>query len=243
MKREEHGCMMGGRLLGAFLLALLVAIAIACGHEATPPSLISGAAPTEGGLPFDRGAQDGGISPTSAVIPSGVQLPTGTTVSVRLQAPISSATARADDRFEAVLVDPVVMDGQTLLERGTTVKGRVVEAASMSTRRAAGYLRITLSQVSAHGKTVLLRTSSRLFKGAGTVRRHLPAPSGSDATLVGTLATGKGPWLDNAMTADNGSYMAITTSPKDITLGPGRPLMFHLIEPLPLQALQDPQAR
>jgi hypothetical protein len=235
--------MMGGRLLGAILLALLIAIGIACGHEATPPSLISSAAaPTEGGLPFDRGAQDGGISPSSAVIPAGVQLPAGTTVSVRLQSPISSATARADDRFDAVLVDPVVMDGQMLLERGTTVKGRVVEAASMTTRRAAGYLRITLSEVSAHGKTVLLRTSSRLFK-AGTVRRRLPAPSGSDATLVGSLATGKGPWLDSAMTADNGSYMASTTSPKDITLSPGRPLMFRLIEPLPLQALQNPESR
>jgi hypothetical protein len=235
--------MMRWRLLSAFLVAILIAVGLACGHEATPPSLISGATPPEGGLPFDRGAQDGGISPTSAVLPSGVQLPAGTTVSVRLQSPISSATARPDDRFDAVLVDPVVMDGQTLLEPGTAVKGRVVEAASMSARRAAGYLRLTLSAVSTHGKIVLLRTSSRLFKGAGTVRRHMPEPSGSDATLVGTLATGKGPWLDSAITTDNGAYVPITTSPKDITLSAGRPLMFHLIEPLPLQALQDSQSR
>lgn len=237
--------MVGWKLVTAALLALLIAGTLACGHERTPPTLVSDAVATvpANGLPFDREAKNQGISPTSAVIPTGEQVPVGTTVSVRLQSPISSATARADDLFDAVLVDPVVMDGQTLLERGTAVKGRVVEAASMSTRRAAGYVRITLSEISTHGKTVLLRTSSRLFKGAGTARRHLPAPADGDAPLVGNLATSKGPWLDNAMTVDNGAYIPVTSSPKDITLGPDRPLMFHLIEPLPLQALQDSESR
>jgi hypothetical protein len=237
--------MMRGKVLSVFSLALAIATMVACGHEGSAPSMGSGTSPlsTDGGLPFDREAQGGGISPTSAVIPSGDQVPAGTAVLVRLQTPISSATARTDDQFDAVLADPVVIDGQILLERGTAVKGRVVEAASMSTRRAAGYLRLTLSQVSLHGKTVLLRTSSSFFKGSRTIRRTVPGASESTATLVGAVAAGKEAWLDNAMTSDNHGFVPATPSPKDITLGPERSLTFHLLEPLPLQAFKDPQPR
>jgi hypothetical protein len=228
--------MKASRVISLVALALGLAMALACDHQSSVPVVASEALPesNEARLPFDREAQSGGISPTSSVVPPGAQVPAGTPVMIHLQTPLSSATARSEDMFKAVLDEPVVVNEHILAERGTVVIGRVVEARPMSQMQTPGYLRLTLSSISINGKSARIRTSSSFLKGAGPARRNATNPVGGDGALIGAVATDKGPLIGNAMAADSGLSSPFVTRPRDVTVGPERRLTFRLIEPLPL---------
>ena len=222
---------------GAIRLALLglgLATALGCDRSSTVPVVTSEAlsSPEDSRLPFDRAAQKEGISPTSSVIPPGAQLPAGTPITVRLRTPLSSATAKSKDKFEAVLEEPIIVNERVLAKRGTVVTGRVIEARSRARSQGPGYLRLALSGIVMDDKPAAVRTSSNFLKGVGPVRRRMPP--GSEGELMGAAASGGGPLLGNAVAVGNPSATAPFTRPRDVTIGPERTLTFRLIEPLPL---------
>lgn len=55
-------------------------------------------------------------------------IPAGTILEVRLESPVSSYTAKPDDKVTAVLIAPVERDGRILLSAGVAVFGNVVSA-------------------------------------------------------------------------------------------------------------------
>jgi hypothetical protein len=67
---------------------------------------------------------------------SGLSLPEGTEVNVRLEQPLSSRTARVEDRFDATVARPVYVDGRIVIPDGTRVQGTVtvVERAQRPAR-------------------------------------------------------------------------------------------------------------
>jgi hypothetical protein len=228
--------MKASRVIALLALALGLAMALACDHQSSIPVVAPEAATAsdEARLPFDREAQRGGISPTSSVVPPGVQIPAGTPVVIRLQSQISSATARSEDTFKAVLDEPVVVKGQILAERGAVVTGRVVEARPKGQMQTPGYLRLTLSSISINGKSARVSTSSNFLKGVGPPRRNLAIAIEGDGALVGAVATSRAPLLGNAMASDSGPTASVVPRPRDVTIGSERRLTFRLLEPLPL---------
>ncbi len=66
-----------------------------------------------------------------------VRLPEGTRVLVRLDEPLSSATARREDRFDASVLRPVRADGAVAIVAGTRVRG-IVKMAEPASRGAKG---------------------------------------------------------------------------------------------------------
>src|SRR6202521_2428510 len=132
--------------IGVILLAL--SLICACGR---PPSESSSNSDSQK-LPFDRQPRSTGISPSQSLIPSATKLPEGTPIPIRLQTALSSASSHAGDTFNAIVDEPVLIDGQTLIDRGTPATGRVLEAKPATNSRgrslersvAPGYLRIVL---------------------------------------------------------------------------------------------------
>src|SRR5437016_12836776 len=55
-------------------------------------------------------------------------IPEGTKLRVALIDTVSSDKNRSGDQFQASLVEPVVVDGKIVLEKGTKVRGRVLDA-------------------------------------------------------------------------------------------------------------------
>ncbi len=219
------------------LLALALATALGCDHQSAVPVIAPEMRATadRAQLPFDREARGDGISPTSSVIPPGAQLPAGTPVTIRLKNSISSATALSNDKFEAVLEEPVIFNGQIVAERGTAVTVRVIEAKPMSPTRTPGYLRLAISSIVIRGKPSVVRTTSSFLKGFAPGRPRLAVPMVSEGALIGAAATGKAPSLGNAM-AGSSPVPAITVVPRDITISPERRLTFRLLEPLPIHS-------
>ncbi|MGB6387316.1 MAG: hypothetical protein WBD25_08020 [Terriglobales bacterium] len=145
-------------------------------------------------LPFDREPRSTGISPSRSVIPSTTKLPEGTPIPVRLQSALSSASSRAGDSFNAIVDNAVVIDGQTLIPRGTAATGRVLEAKpsasslgssherSLGSSQEPGYLRIVLVSLNIGGRPVVIETSSIFAKGGSREERNGTASTASSAS-------------------------------------------------------------
>jgi hypothetical protein len=157
------------------IVAVLLALAAACGK----PTGVPEPSPTNTQkLPFDRESRSTGVSPTQSLIPP-TRLNEGTSLTVRLQKPLSSATASAGDSFEGIIDEPVVVDDQPLIARGAAVTGRVLDAKHSGGNRDPGYLRIALVSIDVAGKTVLIDTSS-IFAKAKSPSKEGRTAGGAD---------------------------------------------------------------
>ncbi len=184
-------------------VAVIIGLSVlcACGR---PPADNASNSPEAQKLPFDRQPQSSGIgiSPSQSLIPSATKLPEGTPIPVRLQSVLSSASSHAGDTFTATIDEPIVIDGQTVVERGTPATGRVLEAkpsagsrgSSMGNSPASspgsspgsslepGYLRIVLVSLNLGNRTVMIYTSSIFAKGGSREERNPAAGPSSGAS-------------------------------------------------------------
>ena len=181
-----------GRLAIVLPMVVLLMLSLICAC-ARPTSDSGGNASNSADsqkLPFDRQPRSTGISPSQSLIPSATKLPEGTPIPIRLQNALSSASAHAGDSFSATVDEPVVIDGQTLIDRGAPATGRVLEAKpsanslgrSLERSLAPGYLRIVLVSLTVAGRPVMIETSSIFAKGGVREERNRATGAASGAS-------------------------------------------------------------
>jgi len=203
------------------VVLLTLSLICACGR----PPAENASNPDSQKLPFDRAPRSTGISPSQSLLPSATKLPEGTPIPVRLQSALSSASSRAGDAFSATVDEPVTIDGQTLVARGTPATGRVLEAKPSVSSRASspegalesslepGYLRIVLTSLNVGGRPVMIETSSIFAKGGSREDRNPATGAASGA----------------------GQKDGRKDSDKEIVLGIDRRLNFRLAQAVDLQ--------
>lgn len=160
-------------MLWPVLLALL---AVACSR---PVGLGNnkGAQADRHQVPFQEGAaanssQDGeptqgGAQGTESNVPfrDAQGLPAGTLLTVRLKSPVSADNTNTSKTFDAVVDDPVLIEGSTMLPRGAKVAGRVESARASQLKRDRGYVRLTLASIDIAGQELPIQTSSLFVRG------------------------------------------------------------------------------
>jgi hypothetical protein len=188
-----------GLTMAATLLSLLGAVGCA-----PPGGLQSGEGTTAAGqqqLPF----HEGGDGPSHPGNPSTDQdsgheaepetdlpfhdpqnLPAGTLLTVRLKNPISAENPDPTAIFEAVVDQPILVEGNTLVPVGATVSGRVESARASNLKRNRGYLRLTLASIHLAGVEVPLQTSS-LFVGGNAGQTRAPQSQVRDGEASATV--------------------------------------------------------
>jgi len=171
---------------GHLTIVLLMLILIsACGRPTSDSGGNASNSADSQKLPFDRQPRSTGISPSQSLIPSATKLPEGTPIPIRLLSALSSASAHAGDTFDAIVDEPVVVDGQTLIDRGTPATGRVLEAKpsahSPGHSPAPGFLRIVLVSLTVAGRPVMIETSSIFARGGVHEERNRAAGAASSA--------------------------------------------------------------
>jgi hypothetical protein len=197
-------------------LWVLLPLTVACSRQpqalASTPIALS--TPTQS-LSFAPGSNHGGITPTHSMTSS--VLPRGTRLVVRLQSSPSSAASRPGDVFSAVLAEPVVIRGETLLSNGALVNGRVV-SANASDRP---YLQLALSSVQFAGQPVALHTSAVFMKAAS--RAQSPRET-----------TDRRPAVDSGLASQ--ATASVREPSKAIKFSTGRQLIFWLVQSASLPA-------
>lgn len=146
-----------------------------CAHQPEPVPDES-----EQPLPFDRSSQTEGLTPTASLVPK--EIPAGTPLTIRLQSAMASDTSHSGDSFNAVLDEPLIIQGQTVIPRGASASGKVLQAKSSDGLRDPGYLRVTLTSIVLNGKPLPLQTSVIFVKGVSPERS---APRISEAAEAG----------------------------------------------------------
>src|SRR5258708_39407729 len=126
-------------------------------------------------------------------------LPPGTKLRVRITGRLSSDTAKPGDTFSGTIAQSIVINGKTLFDKGTDVKGEVILANRSGRLSSPGELQLVLTSVSggwfrsypltvqpltitggSHTKSNIAKIGGDAAGGAGV--RGL-APGGQQATL------------------------------------------------------------
>lgn len=116
------------------------------------------------------------------------QLAPNTEVHLRLLVPVASNTHKHGDHFPLEVVDPVVVDGTTIIPAGAQGEGEVVHASKAGIGGRAGELILVSRFVKVGDHTIRLRSFSA---GNGQDRVNLAFGVGAAVGLVAVFIQGK----------------------------------------------------
>jgi hypothetical protein len=199
----------------------------------SPPQNLPATAGTGSNPPSNPAANQAQNSETGLPFHDSANLPAGTLLTVRLKNSISAENPGANGIFEAVVDDPVVIEGNRLVPRGATVVGRVESARASRVKRNRGYVRLALDSIHFAGVTLPIQTSSLFVRGSAG-----DAQVSTRQGAQGEVVRGEVEPADAAQAEDSAGQSAFSqgktprsqASPVMIRLEKGRRLTFRLTE-------------
>jgi hypothetical protein len=164
------------------------------------------------------------------------EIPTGTEIDARLQAPLNSGTTQVEDRFEATTLVDVSANGRVLIPAGSVMRGVVtaVEPATRTNRTAK--MTVSFDQVTVNGRAYPIRgTVTQAIQGEGIKGEtgRIATGAGVGAVLGGLLGGFKGALLGVLI---GGGGITAATEGKEVELPQGAVLRVRLDSPVQIQA-------
>lgn len=202
------------------------------------PSTISQPAKPSAGVVANGVPPQYANAPSQQAQPQPLIIPAGTSVTVRLQQSLSSASAVSGERFDAILDQPLVADNHVIVPTGTAVTGHVTVARRSGRFHHPGEIGLTLDSVVLGQQRVPIYTSSVIARGASHKKRNLGwigGGTGGGALLGALVGGGKGALIGGGIGAAAGTTTAFITGKKDVGFGAERRLTFRLHRELTLQ--------
>ena len=174
-------------------------------------------------------------APAPAPLP---EVPEGTVLSIRMNQTINVKHAQAGQPFTGTIVNPVMVDDNTVIPSGAGAEGMVVQAHKRGHFKGASYLQLTLTGLDIHGQHYRIDTSSitRTKKGKGKRSAAFIGGGTGLGMLIGGVATGGvGLLIGGLAGAGAGTGVAAFTGNKDVTIPAESVVNFKLAAPLHLR--------
>jgi len=160
------------------------------------------------------------------------EVPVGSEMDVRLQNPLSSATAQVEDRFEATAMVDLMNGNRVLVPAGSIVRGVVTSVSKAGRLDRKGSLTLSFDQITIRGRSYPIHaTVDQVLESEG-VRGEagkIGAGAGVGAIIGGILGGVKGALA--GILIGGGGTVAATTG-KDVELQPGTVLRMRFDSPL-----------
>ena len=203
--------------------------AVSSAAPASAPSRPTTVAP--GSLPAPPPPASSTRSSTTSASAVAVEVPVGTEIDVRLQAPLNSGTNQVEDRFEATTLVDVGVNGRVVIPAGSLMRGVVtaVEPATRTNRTAR--LTISFDQVTVNGQPYPIRgTVTEAIEGSGIrgEAARIGTGAGVGAIIGGILGGVKGA-LAGVLIGGGGTIAA--TEGKEVEIPQGAVLRVRLDSP------------
>ena len=160
-----------------------------------------------------------------------VMVPAGTRLRITLTDAVSSDKSRPGDSFLAVLAEPIVIDGKTVFEKGTKVRGLVVDAKESGRVKGRASIQLTLTEIVRSGNPLNISTKPYSAVAESTKKRDAAIIGGGAGlgAAIGALAGGgKGALIGAGIGGGAGTGTVLATKGKEIHYSPETRLTFTL---------------
>ena len=170
------------------------------------------------------GGQEGGAA---------VTVPAGALLRMRINQTLTSASAKAGDRFDGIVVNDVVAGGAVAIPRGAAVQGTVVDAKKSGALAGRGELTLQLTQVTLGGKSYAI-VSDVWGQNTGDKAVHSVNSTAAGAVLGALVGAAAGGGQGAAIGAGVGGALGLgsaAASPNGQVYVPSEGLLtFHLAQ-------------
>jgi hypothetical protein len=161
----------------------------------------------------------------------------GTVVTVRMIDPVDSATDQPGQTYRATLDEPLVVDGETVVDRGADVTAKLVSKAEAGRMTGRSELTLVLLDIRVQGRKHEISTSEVTQSGSSRGRQTAERVGVGTAigAVIGAIAGGgKGAAIGAATGAGAGSAVQIATHGEQVKIPSETRLDFTLAQPLNL---------
>jgi len=147
---------------------------------------------------------------------SGVELPAGTQLTVRMIDSVDSDVSRTGDTFRASIDEPVMVNGQAVISRGADVVARLVDDQKSGKIQGRTVLKLVLTSVSVNGRPVEISTQDVIKESSSRGARSAKVIGGTTAlgAIIGGIAGG-----GRGAAIGAGSGAAVGTGAQEVTKG------------------------
>jgi hypothetical protein len=154
---------------------------------------------------------------------------------VRLQSALSSATATAEQRFEATTAVDLKQGDRVLIPAGSTVRGVVSSVDKAGNIDRTGRLTLAFDQIVVNGREHPMRAmATEVFESRGILEEgKTVGTAGAVGAIVGGIIGGLKGALIGAAVGSGGVIAA--TEGKDVELAPGTIVRIRLDSPLEIR--------
>ena len=169
--------------------------------------------------------------------PTGLQVPAGTMLTVRLIDPVDSQNDRLGQTYRASLDQPVEVNGQTLLPRGADVVATLIDEQKSGKIQGRTSLTIDLKNVAVNGKQYDITTTGVSEESGSRGARSAKVIGGTAAlgAIIGAVAGGgKGAAIGAGSGAALGTAAQVVTSGQRVKVPAETRLSFTLQNPITL---------
>lgn len=175
--------------------------------------------------------------PPAPMAASGVTLPAGTNLVIRMIDGVDSETARVGQSFAASLDQPVMFNGDTVIPRGADVTVKLVDAKQSGKLTGRAELALSLQSVRVNGQMVDVNTQTVSQQSSSRGARTAKVAGGTAAVgaIIGAIAGGgTGAAIGAGAGAAAGAGAEVLTSGQRIRIPSETRLTFVLDNPVRL---------
>jgi hypothetical protein len=133
-----------------------------------------------------------GLAPLSALAQRSLEIPSGTSIRVRMIDNLSSEQTQRGDTFRGTLDEPIDVNGRTLYPKGADVIGRVTDVHPTGRLTEPGELDLVLNTVSSGTVAESIHVEPLIIKGESHSKSNVTKIGGGAAlgAVIGAIAGG-----------------------------------------------------
>jgi hypothetical protein len=172
---------------------------------------------------------------TAGTVKSKGTIPSGTVLHVSLIDELATDKNADGDHFLTSLAEPVIVDGRTMLPKGTKIRGRVLGVEDSGRVQGSASLQIALTDVMLNNKTMPITTDTFTATAESSKGRDagLIAGGAGIGAAIGAIAGGKkGAAIGAIAGGGAGTGTVLATKGKEIRYAPETRLTFILANPV-----------